>query len=190
MAYTRRPLQDYPYGIGSWDILSSATKWQLLIMFWAYFFQRKKSLTVWFLPMVFVWLPMFGEARKGCLKKEDLSGSPNCLPSYPSITAHANSHTIEETARNGHERERTHKSNSALVNCFIAFKGRERQTTQNTTLKCAHQETNCPLGAFATLFWCKVQCYTEVLSYGKPGSDGAEQALSPCRVLLWKRFTT
>lgn len=81
-----------------------------------------------------------------------MSSSPNCLPSYPSITAHANGDIIEETARNGHEREWTHKSDSALVNGFMEFKGGERQTTQNTTLKCAQQETNCPLGAFVTLF--------------------------------------
>lgn len=34
-------------------------------------------------------------------KKEELSGFTNCLPSYPSITAHAKGHAIEETARNG-----------------------------------------------------------------------------------------
>lgn len=34
--------------------------------------------------MVFVWPAVFGEARKDLPKKEDLSGSTNCLPSYPS----------------------------------------------------------------------------------------------------------
>lgn len=83
--------------------------------------------------MVFAWLAVFGEAREAWPKKEAPSGSTNCLPSYPSVTAHANGHTIEEPARNGHKRERTHKSHSALVNCFMAFKGGERQTTKNTT---------------------------------------------------------
>lgn len=77
--------------------------------------------------MAFVWPAVFGEARKDLLKKEDLSGSTNCLPSYPSITTHANGHNIEESARNGHERERKHKSNSTLVNCMVFKEGKDKQ---------------------------------------------------------------
>ena len=78
--------------------------------------------------LVFVWPTVFGGARKAWLKKEDLSGFTNCLPSYPSFPAHANGHTIEQPARNGHERKRAHKNNSALVNGSMAFKaGKDKQ---------------------------------------------------------------
>lgn len=90
-------------------------------------FLLKKEMTDWFLLMVLFWPAVFGEARKALLKKADLSGSTNGSPSYQSIMAHANGHSIEEPARNGHERERKHKSNSTVVNCMAFKEGKDKQ---------------------------------------------------------------
>lgn len=118
------PLQHYRYGTVSWSSLSSTTKWQLNDVLSSFLLKKE---------MTYCLVSSHGLCFSGCVwrsqeslvKKRKICLARLIACPVTQALGLMLMTTTEEPASNGHERERTHKSNSAPVNCFMAFKGRK-----------------------------------------------------------------